>query len=151
MTDDNVENEYASKINEDDNSYLNPENILFDYNPVFVINRAPTARDLSLAIEKEVPVIVILSLKKFTSLSEYKLWCVLNVPDIDYIRVEWIGDHSFVHSIKNKWIKLLRISKDAQRKEQKEKFKNEQSKGKEVTVRFLNPNPMNNLFWSPPK
>lgn len=100
----------------------NPDNYLFDSDPVFLINEAPTAKNLSMALEKEVPVVVILSLDRFNSFQEKTIWQYMNIPDLSFVVVDWAGDHSNIPFIKNKWREAVRQHHSSIKKEMKREY-----------------------------
>lgn len=86
----------------------NPENLLFHPEPVFVVNKIPVSSHLALASEMELPVVVILSSKKFDNLPERMMWEKMNIPELPFVCVEWAGDHSNVEYIKTKWRDIVK-------------------------------------------
>lgn len=85
----------------------NPENILLSVEPIFLINEAPIAKHFANSFEKEIPIVVILSLDKFNSIEQRAAWQAMNIPDLPNVIVEWAGDHSNVPLIKEKWMNML--------------------------------------------
>jgi len=110
MSEDQVEIEKKAK--EEEMELDNPDHYLFYSDPVFLINEAPKASALAFAQERQVPVIVVLTLAKFEDIQERMIWEKMNIPNLSYVCVDWAGDHSNVPFIKNKWREAVKERHD---------------------------------------
>ena len=127
MTEDRLELEKRAK--EEAVELENPDNFLFYSDPVFLVNKAPTAIDLSYAQERNVPVVVILSLAKFSDIQERMIWQTMNIPDLPFVCIDWAGDHSNVPYMKNKWREAVKERHDNIKAAMKRKYNHAKKTG----------------------
>ncbi len=97
----------------------NPENTLYDDEPIFVINEAPNTQQIHFAIERRIPVVVILSLEKFQTIPQRMEWQMMNIPELPNVCVDWAGAHSNVIHIKNKWRKIVKDTNEDSRERER--------------------------------
>ena len=118
----NDEKEVRKFSNQEEIELENPDNIFFHSEPVFLINEIPKSKDLSIAQERGVPVVVILSLDKFEDIQERMMWQHMNIPDLHFVCIDWAGDHSNVPFIKNKWREIVKVRHDDVKAEMARKY-----------------------------
>ena len=60
---------------------INPDDMLFNSNPIFLINDTPVAKHFALASETNVPIVILLTSDKFKNIQERMEWQAM-VPDL---------------------------------------------------------------------